>query len=157
MVTYYADDIIIPGYTQMQQKITALHAAAEAFITAPSATTQAAGIQAYKEAHLQYERIAPFQFGPAETALLDNFVNFTGGLDYSFTTAGELTGFSIDTVAIENNITAGTYNLSAMTRSSFYSQGFPALNYLLFSPTAVSRFGTNTANRIAYVQAVLQR
>src|SRR4029079_8079493 len=56
-----------------------------------------------------------------------------------------------------NNITAGTYNLSAMTRSSFYSQGFPALNYLLFSPTAVSRFGTNTANRVAYVQAVLQR
>jgi uncharacterized protein len=157
MVTYYADDIIIPGYTVMQQKITALQAAADAFIAAPSPTTQAAGIQAYKEAHLQYERIAPFQFGPAETALLDNFINFTGGLDYSFTTAGELTGFSIDTVAIENNITAGNYNLSAMTRSSFYSQGFPALNYLLFSPTAVSRFATNTANRVAYVQAVLQR
>ena len=90
--------------------------------------------------------MAVFQFGPAETALLDNFLNFSGGLDYNFNTAGAITGFSIDSVTIENNITSGTYDLTTMTRNSFYSQGFPALNYLFFGPNAISKFSTNTAD-----------
>ena len=157
MLTNYADNLIIPGYTAMQQKLAALQTASYAFLAAPSATTQAAVKTAYQETHLQYERIAAFQFGPAETALLDIFLNFSGSLDYSFTTAGQLTGFSIDSLTIESNITAGTYNLAAMTRSSFYSQGFPALNYLYFGPDAVSKFNTNTANRVKYVKDVLAR
>jgi uncharacterized protein len=157
MLTHYADNIIIPGYTAMQQKTGALQTASDAFLAAPSSTTQATVKTAYTEAHIQYEKVGVFQFGPAETALLDVFVNYSGGLDYSFTTAGQLTGFSIDSVSIENNIAADNYDLTAMTRSSLYSQGFPALNYLLFGPNAITKFNTNTANRVKYTKAVVTR
>ena len=157
MLTYYADNIIIPGYSTMQQKITALQTASDAFLAAPSTTTQAAVKAAYIETHLQYERIAAFQFGPAETALLDVFINYSGGLDYNFNTAGELTGFSIDSVTIEKNISTDSYDLTVMSRASLYSQGFPALNYLLLGPNAVTKFSINTASRAKYVKAVLAR
>lgn len=157
MLTYYADNSIMPGYAAMQQKIAALQTASDAFLAAPSTATQAALKTAYTEAHLQYERVAAYQFGPAETALLDIFLNFSGGLDYSFTTSGQLTGFSVDSAAIESNILAGSYDLSAMTRSSFYSQGFPALGYLYFEPGAIAHFSTSPANRVKYVNDVLAR
>jgi uncharacterized protein len=73
MLIHYADDLIIPGYLAMQQQLELLHDAAEACLAAPNATTQAALKTAYTNTHLQYERIAAFQFGPAETALLDVF------------------------------------------------------------------------------------
>lgn len=157
MLVYYADSMIIPGYAAMQQRLTDLHTATDNFTASPSAATQAAALTAYTEAHLQYERIAAFQFGPAETALLDLYFNFSGGLDYSFATSGELTGFSSDTASIEQNIAAGTYNLATMSRSTFYAQGFPALNYLLFAPGAISSFGTNPAARSNYIKDVVER
>ena len=157
MLTYYADSIIIPGYTTLQQKINALQTAIDAFTTAPSSSTQLSVKMAYEGAHTQYVRMEPFNFGPAGTALLDVYVNFTGGLDYNFNTAGELTGFSIDSVTIENNIASGTYNLTTYSRNSFYSQGFPALNYLLFGPNAIAKFNTNTANRVKYVKDIVAR
>lgn len=154
MLSYYADNLIIPGYQGMQQKIAALKTASDAFIAAPSASSQFALKTAYTETHLQYERIAAFQFGPAETSLLDLFLNFSGGLDYKFSTDGELTGFSVDTTTIANNISSGSYDLTAMTRSSFYAQGFPALNYLYFGEGAVSKMDSK---RAAYINALLAR
>ncbi len=157
MLTYYADNIIVPGYTAMVEKMQALESASNTFLAAPSGDAQATVKEAYKQAYLQYQKVAAFQFGPAETALLDLYLNFSGGLDYSFTTSGELTGFSVDTNTIENNITTGNYNLANMSRSSFYSQGFPALNYLFFAPGAIEKYSTNTAARVAYTKAVITR
>ena len=157
MLEHYADQIIIPRYQDMQQKLVALKSASEVFMAAPSVSAQATLKDAYREAHLQYERIAAFQFGPAETALLDIFANFSGGLDYDFNTAGELTGFSIDTLTIENNISSGVYNLANLSRNNFYAQGFPALNYLFFGPNAVERFSNNPTARIKYVREVIDR
>jgi hypothetical protein len=157
MLTTCMDGIILPEYATMQQKMNVLQTVADAFLANPNPTTQASLKTAYNEAHLQYEHIAAFQFGPAETALQDLFMNYSGGLDYSFATAGTLTGFSVDTATIESNIASGNYNLTATSRSSFYAQGFPALDYLFFAPTAVSRFGTNTASRVKYVQDVIAR
>lgn len=157
MLINYADNLIIPGYAVMQEKVSALQTASNAFLSSPSETTLAPVKEAYNDAYLQYEKIAAFQFGPAETALLDVFLNYSGGLDYSFATAGELTGFSIDSTTIESNIASGHYTLTDMSRNSLYSQGFPALNYLLFSPGAVSKFSTNTAGRVQYVKDIVAR
>jgi predicted lipoprotein len=156
MLKQYADGLIMPEYAALQQKLGALQTASEAFVQAPDGGTQAALKAAYTAAHLQYEHVAAFQFGPAETALLDQFLNFSGGLDYSFTTAGELTGFSVDTTTIENNIASGVYNLTAMQRSSFYSQGFAALSYLYFGPDAINKLQASPA-RARYIQDVLTR
>jgi predicted lipoprotein len=154
MLKDYADGLIIPAYTALQQQLSALQTASEAFIQAPAPGSQAALKTAYTEAQLQYERVAAFQFGPAETALLDPYLNFSGGLDYSFTTAGDLTGFSVDTATIETNIATGSYDLTSMQRSSFYSQGFAALSYLYFAPNAIARM---SPARAAYIRDVLGR
>ena len=157
MLTYYADNMIIPGYTALQEKLAAFQIAADAFLAAPTTTTQDAAKIAYTALYLQYERTAVFQVGPAETELLDNFLNFTGGLDYNFNTSGAITGFSVDSTSIESNISSGTYNLATMLRNSFYSQGFPALGYLLFGPNAIAKFNTNTAARVKYTKDVVAR
>ena len=156
MLKQYADELIIPEYAALQQKLAALQTASDAFVQAPSAATQAAVKTAYAAAHLQYEHVAAFQFGPAETALLDQYLNFSGGLDYSFTTAGELTGFSVDTTTIEKNISTGVYNLTVLQRSTFYSQGFAALSYLYFGPDAINKISVSPA-RVKYVQDVMTR
>ena len=156
MLTQYADGLIIPAYTSLQEKVAALRTASDAFIAAPSAATQDAVKAAYTEAHMQYERVAAFQFGPAETYLLDLYLNFSGGLDYSFATSGELTGFSVDTASIESNIAGGSYDLTSMQRKSFYSQGFAALNYLYFAPDAINKLSASPA-RAKYIQDVANR
>lgn len=158
MLGWYADSLIIPGYYQLTSKATTLKTAVINFCDNPNTSTLEAARTAYRETHLQYVVIAPFQFGPAETALLDPFTNYTGGLDYDFNTAGQLTGFSIDTASIEANIRSGNYDLSVTTRNSFYSQGFPALNYLLFESNAMVAFtGTNASPRKQYLKAVADR
>ena len=154
MLTLYADNLIIPGYQQLQTKLSELEGASENFIASPGSSTQSVLKNAFKEAYLQYQRVAAFQFGPAETALLDVYMNFSGGLDYNFNTDGEMTGFSVDTAAIESNISSGSYNLAEQKRSSFYAQGFPALGYLYFSEGAISKMD---ANRAAYIRAVVNR
>lgn len=157
MLTNYADNLIVPAYAAMQDKINALQTASDVFLAAPSAATQESLKTAYTEAYLQYQRIAAFQFGPAESSLLDVFANFSGGLDYSFTTDGELTGFSVDSVSIENNISNGTYNFETLQRNNFYAQGFPALGYLYFGKDAIAKYAVNTAKRVKYTQDVAAR
>jgi uncharacterized protein len=157
MLTYYIDSVIVPRYVALEEKVNTLQTASNAFVLAPSVLTQATTRIAYDDAHIQYERVAAFQFGPAESALLDQYLNFSGGLDYSFTTSGDLTGFSVDTATIESSIVSGTYNLAQMTRNTFYSQGFPALDYLYFAPNAIGKFSTNTTKRVKYVQDVVDR
>jgi predicted lipoprotein len=157
MLTQYIDGIILPGYTGMQGQLIALQAASDSFLQNPTTTTQASLKTAYNDAHLQYERIAAFQFGPAENALLDLYLNYSGGLDYSFNTSGTMTGFSVDTATIESNITSGSYTLTSATRNSFYAQGFPALDYLYFAPNAIGKFSSNTAKRVKYVQDLVTR
>lgn len=154
MLSSYADNLIIPGYQQLQTRVSDLETASEAFMATPGSTTQSTLKDAFKEAYLQYQRVAAFQFGPAETALLDPFLNFSGGLDYNFNTDGEMTGFSVDTAAIENNISSGAYNFTEQKRSSFYAQGFPALGYLFFSEAAISKMDSK---RAVYIRSLLSR
>jgi len=157
MLSSYADELIIPAYQKMQQEITELETAAIAFLDNPGSTSQETVKAAYRDAHLQYERIEAFNFGPAGVALLEVYANFSGGLDYSFTQAGELTGFSIDSSTIENNISTGSYDLTVYSRNNFYSQGFPALNYLLLDPNAIEKCKVNTTGRVKYVKDLLAR
>lgn len=155
MLTYYADQMIIPGYTAFQQKINALQAATAAFTDAPSPATQTEAIAALKTAHLQYQHIEAFNnLTPATSATLEYSVNFCGGLT---NTDLLLNGFSVDSVSIENNISTGVYNLSEYSNKSFYSQGFPALGYLIAGPGAIAKFAVNTANRTKYINDVAER
>ena len=157
MLTNYADNIIIPAYLKLQEDVDALVVAVDAFADAPSLATLDEVKAVYRKVYHTYENIEVFNFGPAGAVQLDYYVNFSGGLNYSFTDDGELTGYTVDSVSIENNITSGIYDLTVYARNNFYSQGFPALGYLLFGPNAIAKFENNTANRVKYLKDVVQR
>lgn len=156
MLSSYADSLIIPGYEALKLRVADLKTATDAFVQSPNTTTQAQLLTAYKAAYSQYEHQSAFQFGPAEASLLDLFLNYSGGLDYSFTTAGELTGFSVDSVAIEQRAAGAAYDFTAVTRSSFYSQGFGALGYLCFAQDAITDL-QGSATRGQYIKALVVR
>lgn len=140
MLTNYANNLVMPGYTALQQGLADMETATNAFMDNPGTGTQQTMGTAFKEAYLRFERVSVCQFGPAETVLFGNFMN----------------SFPCDTAAIEANIQGGSYVFN--TQSSMNRQGFPALDYLLFSVHAIQDFsGSNTAARKKYVQDVIAR
>lgn len=157
MLTNYADQLIVPAYSSLQEKVNTFESLANTFLTTPNTANQQALLDAYKQLHLQYIRVEAFNLGPAVVSALDVYLNFNGGLDYNFNTNGELTGYSVDSVTIENNITSGNYDLTLYARNAFYAQGFPAINYLFFGPNAIEKFNTNTAGRVKYAKDVVSR
>lgn len=157
MLTYYADEIIIPAYKSLQEKVNTFQTLSSTFLDTRNMANQQALVDAYKQMHLQYTRVEGYNFGPAVVSALEVYLNFNGGLDYNFNTSGELTGFSIDSTTIENNISSGSYDFTLYVRNSFYAQGFSACNYIFFSPNAISKFNNNTAARIKYAKDVVSR
>ncbi len=157
MLTYFADQVIIPSYQALQQAVNNFQTLSNTFLDNRTVDNQQALLQAYKQVHLAYTRVEGFNFGPAVVASLEVYLNFNGGLDYNFNTSGELTGFSIDSVTMENNISSGSYDFTLYVRNSFYAQGFAALNYVFFGPNAIDKFGTNTTRRVKYAKDVVTR
>ncbi|OQP63657.1 imelysin family protein [Niastella populi] len=157
MLTHYADELILPAYRSLQEKVNSFETLANTFLTTRNTANQQALLDAYKQLHLQFTRVEAFNFGPAVVAALDVYLNFNGGLDYNFNTNGELTGFSIDSTTIENNIGSGNYDLTQYVRNTFYAQGFAAINYLFFGPNAIQKFDANSAARVKYAKDVVSR
>ena len=62
-----ADNIIIPGYKSMQTKLVELLAQSNAFVGTPDQNNLDNLRSAYLLAYLDYQNIAPFEFGPAES------------------------------------------------------------------------------------------
>ncbi len=141
MLVNYADKIIIPAYTDLNAKIITLESAVNAFLDAPSTTTNDAIKSPFKSAYLSYESVsAPF-FGPAAALLLNSFINT----------------FPTVPAKIEGAIQSGIYDFTIPLASDSI-QGFPALEYLLFSDGAVSKYTeTNSSNRKKYVADLIAR
>jgi predicted lipoprotein len=141
MLTNYADTLIIPAYTDLQQKLTALDVAVNAFLTTPSISTQNLLKVSFKDAYLSYEKVSFVYFGPAISTSINNSLNT----------------FPTVTSRIESGITSGTYNFTIPVASDSI-QGFPALDYLFFSSDAVTKFAdAGAANRKKYVQDIMTR
>jgi predicted lipoprotein len=157
MLTYFADQMIIPAYKALQDDVNQFQTLSNAFLEERNEANQQALLDAYKKLHLQYTHVEAFNLGPAVVASLESYLNFSGGLDYNFATSGDLTGFSIDSTTIESNISSGNYDLTQYTRNSFYAQGFSAVDYLFFGPGAIEKFNTNTENRVKYAKDVVSR
>jgi predicted lipoprotein len=140
MLTSYADELIIPAYNGMQQKLQALETPLNTFLADPTAANQQLVKPVFKEAYLQHQRISVYQLGPAEEVLLNNFLNM----------------FPADINDIENNSSSGTYNL--LVNSSVDQQGFPALDYLLFAEDALQKLNEPAAaSRKKYVRDIFAR
>lgn len=146
MLTNYADNLIIPAYTDLQAQLLLLSPAVNTFLTSPTTANQQALLPLFRTAYLSYERVSFSQFGPAESSLFNNFVN----------TLPASTNDNSDLSKIEANISSGSHDLAQV--ATLNQQGFPALDYLLFATDAVQKMAAaNNANRKKYVQDVLSR
>jgi uncharacterized protein len=141
MLSNYADNIIIPGYTDLKQKLDLLDVSINTFLAAPSDVTLQATEADFKNAYTSYQGISAAYFGPASSLLLNGYLN----------------SFPANTTKIEAGIESGTYNFNQPITSDSI-QGFPALDYLLFSAGAVEKFANaGSANRKKYVQDIMTR
>lgn len=113
LFAHLADEQIIPAYTHFQENLSALQVAVQAFTNSPSTLTLGNAQSALRPAWLAWQRIAQYEFGPAEEVALRSSLN----------------NFPANITAIESNIAAGTTDFN---RPDTYDKGFPALDYLLF-------------------------
>ena len=142
MLAHFSDNLIVPGYLELKTKTAALQTAVTAFANNPDAAGLTAVRNQYLEANLAYQQVAALEFGPADEQLLRN----------------NLAIFTTNSTQIENNIAAGSYNLS--TSANLSAKGFPALDYLLYSKAnesevlALYTSDAQAANRKKYLQDI---
>jgi predicted lipoprotein len=135
LLTNWANNIIIPSYTNYQAKLQILVTDTNTFTTNPTEvnlqTVRASWLEAYKA----FQYVSQYSFGKAEEIKLKEKANT----------------YPTDVTGIEANITAGTYNFSLL--SQINKQGFPALDYVLNglgdSDTEIVTFYTD-ANAVNY-------
>ena len=128
MLTNLADNVIMPAYTQLADDANTLKSAIDALQADPSNTQRDVAREAFVTLQLQWQRCAPFEFGPAADENLRRMANT----------------FPTDTAQIERNIREGKTDLS--TASNTDAKGLPALDYLLFGPR--SQEGDWSADRL---------
>jgi len=135
LFTSVADNIILPQYRNFRTDVDALGNSTNAFLAAPSTATLDALRQQFSSAWLQWQRVAPFEFGPAESVFLANSLN----------------NFPLDQQALEDNVAAGSWSFD---NPSTFDKGFPALDYLLYglgdTPEAVVAAFTTGAQATGY-------
>ncbi|MGO2358259.1 MAG: imelysin family protein [Mesonia sp.] len=115
MLIHWADDIIIPAYTQFSNSAETLYASAESFTDTPNEERLEQLRQDYKNAYLDFQAVSMFEIGPAETLGFRGYINT----------------YPTNTTAITGVVEASeTPNLTLP--SSRNAQGFPALDYFLY-------------------------
>lgn len=110
----WADNIIIPSFTNFSEATEQLHTNAAAFSEFPTGSNLLTLRASWESAYLAFQTVSMFEMGkPMELRYRDN-----------------LNIYPADTTQIEDNIKSGSYNLELPSLNS--SQGFPALDYLLY-------------------------
>jgi len=111
-----ADGLIIPAFTTLQQRTTAMEAAVRTFTENPNATNLIAAQQAWEAAYLTWQSCNAYNFGPGELPVFGTLTDNIGV-------------FPVSTQKIENNITTQNLSFDNFDRDA---RGFLALDYLLF-------------------------
>ncbi|MFN4084916.1 MAG: imelysin family protein [Spirosomataceae bacterium] len=111
-----ANDLIIPAFSTLQQKVTTMETAIRNFTQNPNATTLATAQQAWEEAYIAWQSCNAYNFGPGELPVFGTLTDNIGV-------------FPVSTLKIENNITNQNLSFDNFDRDA---RGFLALDYLLF-------------------------
>jgi predicted lipoprotein len=142
MLTFWADQVIIPAYEHYVQQLEGMVQAKDAFRAAPDAQHLGDLRDSWLNAYHSWQRVSMFEIGRAETNGLRNFTNI----------------FPANTDLIESNLSAGDYNLALP--SNFAAQGFPALDYLLYgggSDDSEILGRLQTADYLTYLDDLIER
>lgn len=114
LLTNWADNIIIPGYTDIAQGSKSMVQAAEAFQADPQPQTLNDLRDAWWKVYLVWQRVSMFEIGKAEELGLRDNLNI----------------YPVDTEGVLENISQGNYNLELPSQRD--RQGFPAMDFLLY-------------------------
>ena len=133
-----ADNYIAPGYNRLQLDVNAFNSSWLAFSTDPSASNFADLKTKWAAASMTFQALKFVEAGPA--------------MDISFSAA--LGTFPADTTQIENNIAAGTYDLSTM--ANIDAVGFDAFDFLFYGEDAYNKLVISAARR-QYVQDIITK
>lgn len=113
MLENWADNIIIPAYQNLSDKIDAMKVASDAFTNSPDPTTLTNLRTAWLDAYMAWQSVDMFEIGKAEEITLRNFINV----------------YPLDEDGMVQTILSGSYDLTSVNRQD--EQGFSALDYLL--------------------------
>ena len=142
MLANWADNIIIPAFENFQTETQKLEAIAKGFADNPQLTELRVLRAQYKAAYQNFQTVSMFQTGKAEELSYRSFLNT----------------YPANENNIESKIASGEYNLELP--SSYPEQGFPALDYLLYSYGSAEEtlaVLTGNQNYIEYIVTVTER
>lgn len=145
MLRNYADNLIKPAYSHLQNETGLLRTVIQDFINSPSTTNLQVLQINWKSAYADWQLANAYNFGPAgEEGLRKGLIE-------------EIGTFPTSESKIENAITAGTWNLEDFNRDA---RGLPALEYLIFgenqSADEIVAAFVNSANRRNYLAALAE-
>lgn len=120
MLSYYADNLIIPGYTASEQAVTEFQTAVTTFLANRNLSNLQLAQEKWSAAFLAFKRVNAYNFGPA------------GEDGLRKTLQEELATFPVSDSKMQNILNGAAYNLNDFNRDA---RGFLAIEYLLFSRT----------------------
>jgi len=135
-----ASGLIIPGYADLQSKVDAMQASAENLAMNATIANLEDFRQHFRNAYRSWQRVAQYEFGPAEDVFLRTSLN----------------SFPAETEQILSNIEEGHSDLESNTNT--FARGFPALDFLLYGiatdEAAIVAF-LNTPEARQYLNALI--
>lgn len=144
LLTYLADEIIIPSYANFKTKFEVMQAKGDAFTTAPTVGSLTDFRTAWVAAYVEWQKIELIDVGPANDQSLRAYFNV----------------YPTNVVNINAGIASGTVNFELPV--TYAQQGFPALDYLINGLAAndadIVAFYVNSgdaAKRITYLKKVI--
>lgn len=143
LLTYIADEMIIPSYANFKTKFDLMLIKSAAFTTAPTTISLAEFRAAWVSAYLEWQKIELIDIGPAQVQTIRAFFNI----------------YPTNVANINVGINSGDVNLDLPV--TYSQQGFPALDYLINGLAnndndIVAFYTTNTdaAKRVAYLKKI---
>lgn len=113
MLVNWADNIIIPAFSDFNTSTQQLEEATVSFTSDPTEGNLSALRSQFESSYIDFQTVAIFDIGKAEEVGYRRFLNT----------------YPLDASAVEEKISSGSYNLELP--SSFKEQGFPAMDYLI--------------------------
>ncbi len=143
MLVHWADKTIIPAYNAFKQTLINLDNSTKIFVSAPNQTNLDDLRSKWLISYKSWQHIEMFDIGKAEEIYYKSKMNV----------------YPIDKIWLENNVSKGTYDLDSA--NNYSSQGFPALDYLLYGIAAddtsiLTKYTVNT-DYTNYLSAIVSK
>lgn len=109
----WADNIIVPSFTELSETTAQLHSSAQTFSASPTLQNLETLRGSWENAYLAFQQVSMFEMGEAMQIRYRDNLNI----------------YPTDTTEIKQNISEGSYDLELPSLND--SQGFPALDYMI--------------------------